>query len=114
MGARYGAICQENGLVPIIEPEGLLDGEHDIDTTYAVALRTWSAVFKAMADYGVDNEAILLKPSMVTPGADAAKKEDPETVAKYTLNLNAMNQEPIPWHVSFSYARALQNTVLKT
>merc|ERR1719282_1274080 len=95
-----------------------------------------------MADYGVDNEAILLKPSMVTPGADAAKKEDPETVAKYTLkmlnnvvppavpgimflsggqsemeptlNLNAMNQEPNPWHVSFSYARALQNTVLKT
>merc|ERR1712205_64416 len=85
---------------------------------------TWSAVFKAMADYGVDN------------------KEDPETVAKYTLkmlnnvvppavpgimflsggqsemeatlNLNAMNQEPNPWHVSFSYARALQNTVLKT
>merc|ERR1719149_41730 len=79
---------------------------------------------------------------MVTPGADAAKKEDPETVAKYTLkmlnnvvppavpgimflsggqsemeatlNLNAMNQEPNPWHVSFSYARALQNTVLKT
>jgi|UniRef100_A0A7S3BTV2 fructose-bisphosphate aldolase class I len=140
--ARYGAICQENGLVPIIEPEVLLDGEHDIDTTYAVALKTWSAVFKAMADYGVDNEAILLKPSMVTPGADAAKKEDPETVAKYTLkmlnnvvppavpgimflsggqsemeatlNLNAMNQEPNPWHVSFSYARALQNTVLKT
>merc|ERR1712205_146805 len=85
---------------------------------------TWSAVFKAMADYGVDN------------------KEDPETVAKYTLkmlnnvvppavpgimflsggqseieatlNLNEMNQEANPWHISFSYARALQNTTLKT
>merc|ERR1712205_128228 len=85
---------------------------------------TWSAVFKAMADYGVDN------------------KEDPETISKYTkaalskvvppavpgimflsggqseieatMNLNEMNQEPNPWHISFSYARALQNTTLKT
>ena len=91
---------------------------------------------------GVIFEGILLKPSMVTPGADCPKRETPERVAEYTLkllrrrvppavpgimflsggqseleatlNLNAMNQQPNPWHVSFSYARALQNSVLRT
>jgi fructose-bisphosphate aldolase class I len=140
--ARYAAICQEAGLVPIVEPEILLDGDHDIDTTLAVAEKTWAATFKYLADFGVLFEGILLKPSMVTPGADHAKKSTPEEVAAYTLrmlkrrvppavpgimflsggqseleaslNLNAMNKSPNPWHVSFSYARALQNTVLKT
>merc|ERR1712031_88543 len=102
---------------------------------------TWSAVFKACADFGIMLEAVLLKPSMVTPGAQSGQKSDPETIASYTLgalkrvvppavpgifflsggqseieateNLNAMNQSPNPWHVSFSYARALQNTTLK-
>jgi len=140
--ARYAAIAQDNGLVPIVEPEILLDGEHDIDTTLEVASNTWAEVFKYMADNKVMFEGILLKPSMVTPGADCETKATPEQVADYTLkmlkrrvppavpgimflsggqsemeatlNLNAMNQEPNPWHVSFSYARALQNTVLKT
>ena len=140
--ARYAAICQANGLVPIVEPEVLLDGEHDIDTTLQVAKDIWAETFKYMADNSVMFEGILLKPSMVTPGAECPKKADPETVASYTLgmlksrvppavpgimflsggqseleaslNLNAMNQAPNPWHVSFSYARALQNTVLKT
>jgi fructose-bisphosphate aldolase class I len=95
-----------------------------------------------MADNKVMLEGILLKPAMVTPGADNPNKCPPETVAAYTLrmlrrrvppavpgimflsggqseleatlNLNAMNQSPNPWHVSFSYARALQNSVLKT
>jgi fructose-bisphosphate aldolase class I len=139
--ARYGAIAQEAGLVPIIEPEILLDGDHDIDTTLAVAERTWAATFKHMADQGVLFEGILLKPSMVTPGAEAKNRPDAATIAEYTLkmlsrrvppavpgimflsggqselestlNLNAMNQSPNPWHVSFSYARALQNTCLK-
>merc|ERR1711933_212570 len=94
------------------------------------------------ADFGVQLEAALLKPSMVTPGAQSGVKADAETIAsctlkmlnrrvppavpgimflsggqselESTLNLNAMNQSPNPWHVSFSYARALQNTVLKT
>jgi len=98
--------------------------------------------FKYLADNKVLFEGILLKPSMVTPGAECSKRESPETVADYTLrmlksrvppavpgimflsggqsemeatlNLNAMNQSPNPWHVSFSYARALQNSVLKT
>jgi len=140
--ARYAAIAQDNGLVPIVEPEILLDGEHDIDTTLEVASKTWAQTFKFLADQDVLFEGILLKPSMVTPGADNPNKVAPEVVADYTLkmlnrrvppavpgimflsggqselestlNLNAMNQTPNPWHVSFSYARALQNTVLKT
>jgi fructose-bisphosphate aldolase class I len=102
----------------------------------------WAETFKAIMDNNVLLEGILLKPSMVTPGADHAKRADAKTVAEYTLrmlkrrvppavpgicflsggqseieateNLNAMNQTPNPWHVSFSYARALQNNVLKT
>lgn len=140
--ARYAAIAQNAGLVPIVEPEILLDGDHDIDRTLEVAEATWAETFKYLADNNVLFEGILLKPSMVTPGAEHKKKSTPEEVASYTLkmlrrrvppavpgimflsggqselestlNLNAMNQSPNPWHVSFSYARALQNTVLKT
>ncbi|CAI0375099.1 unnamed protein product [Linum tenue] len=75
--ARYAAISQDNGLVPIVEPEILLDGEHGIDRTFEFLSGGQSEV-------------------------------------EATLNLNAMNQAPNPWHVSFSYARALQNTCLKT
>merc|ERR1712078_602580 len=127
---------------PIVEPEILLDGTHDIDTTLEIASKTWAQVFKCLADQDVLFEGILLKPSMVTPGADSGTKLAPEVIADYTLkmlnrrvppavpgimflsggqsemestlNLNAMNQTPNPWHVSFSYARALQNSVLKT
>uniref|UniRef100_A0A9I9CL60 Fructose-bisphosphate aldolase n=1 Tax=Cucumis melo TaxID=3656 RepID=A0A9I9CL60_CUCME len=159
--ARYAAISQDNGLVPIVEPEILLDGDHSIDRTLEVAEKVWSEVFFYLAENNVLFEGILLKPSMVTPGAEHKEKASPETIAKYTLkmlrrrvppavpgimrikmgilwkfrgqieskfkflsggqseveatlNLNAMNQSPNPWHVSFSYARALQNTVLKT
>ncbi|KAG4910184.1 hypothetical protein JHK87_056300 [Glycine soja] len=140
--ARYAAISQDNGLVPIVEPEILLDGDHPIESTLEVAEKVWSEVFFYLAENNVLFEGILLKPSMVTPGAEHKEKASPETIAKYTLtmlrrrvppavpgimflsggqseveatlNLNAMNQSPNPWHVSFSYARALQNTVLKT
>ncbi|KAL2593387.1 hypothetical protein AAZX31_12G142100 [Glycine max] len=140
--ARYAAISQDNGLVPIVEPEILLDGDHPIERTLEVAEKVWSEVFFYLAENNVLFEGILLKPSMVTPGAEHTEKASPETIAKYTLtmlrrrvppalpgimflsggqseveatlNLNAMNQSPNPWHVSFSYARALQNTVLKT
>ena len=78
---------QASGLVPIVEPEILLDGDHDIDRTLEVASATWAETFKYMADQGVMYEGILLKPSMVTPGADSSKKESPETVADYTLKL---------------------------
>jgi fructose-bisphosphate aldolase, class I len=140
--ARYAAIAQNAGLVPIVEPEVLLDGDQDIDRCLEVAEATWAETFKYMADNKVMFEGILLKPAMVTPGAESAQKATPEVVAKYTLNLlrrrvppavpgitflsggqseleatlnlNAMNQSPNPWNVSFSYARALQNSVLKT
>ncbi|KAH0915849.1 hypothetical protein HID58_030295, partial [Brassica napus] len=135
--ARYAAISQDSGLVPIVEPEILLDGEHDIDRTYEVAEKVWAEVFFYLAQNNVMFEGILLKPSMVTPGAESKDRATPEQVAAYTLkllrnrippaflsggqseleatlNLNAMNQAPNPWHVSFSYARALQNTCLKT
>ncbi|GFR45510.1 hypothetical protein Agub_g6901 [Astrephomene gubernaculifera] len=140
--ARYAAIAQNAGLVPIVEPEVLLDGEHDIDRCLEVQEAIWAETFKYMADNKVMFEGILLKPAMVTPGADCPNRAGPAKVAEYTLrmlrrrvppavpgimflsggqselestlNLNAMNQSPNPWHVSFSYARALQNTVLKT
>merc|ERR1711920_852117 len=139
--ARYAAIAQANGLVPIVEPEVLLDGEHTIEQTYETALKIWAQTFKCMADQGVMFEGILLKPAMVTPGADCPERATPEKVAEMTLkmlksrvppavpgimflsggqseleatlNLNAMNLTPNPWHVSFSYARALQNSVIK-
>ncbi|CAA7397613.1 unnamed protein product [Spirodela intermedia] len=140
--ARYAAIAQDNGLVPIVEPEILLDGDHPIERTLEVAEAVWAEVFYYLAENNVMFEGILLKPSMVTPGAEHEKRATPETIAKHTLamlqrrvppavpgimflsggqsemeatlNLNAMNQSHNPWHVSFSYARALQNTVLKT
>ncbi|PHU25203.1 putative fructose-bisphosphate aldolase 2, chloroplastic [Capsicum chinense] len=135
--ARYAAISQDNGLVPIVEPEILLDGEHNIDRTFEVAQKVWAEVFFYLAENNVMFEGILLKPSMVTPGAECKERATPAQVADYTLkllhrrippaflsggqseveatlNLNAMNQSLNPWHVSFSYARALQNTCLKT
>lgn len=63
--ARYAGICQENGLVPIIEPEILLDGDHSIDTTLAVFEKVWAETFKAIYDNNILLEGILLKPSMV-------------------------------------------------
>jgi len=140
--ARYAAIAQNAGLVPIVEPEVMLDGEHDIDRTLEVAEEVWAETFKYLADNKVMFEGILLKPAMVTPGAECKNRASPDVVADYTLkllrrrvppavpgimflsggqseleatlNLNAMNKTPNPWHVSFSYARALQNSVLKT
>jgi len=140
--ARYAAIAQNAGLVPIVEPEVLLDGEHDIDRTLEVAEAVWAETFKYLADNKVLFEGILLKPAMVTPGAECPNRASPTQVAEYTLrllrrrvppavpgimflsggqseleatlNLNEMNKSPNPWHVSFSYARALQNSVLKT
>ncbi|KAJ3692402.1 hypothetical protein LUZ60_012752 [Juncus effusus] len=140
--ARYAAIAQDNGLVPIVEPEILLDGAHGIDRTFEVAEKVWAEVFFYLSQNNVLLEGTLLKPSMVTPGAECENRAGPDVIADYTLrmlkrtvppavpgimflsggqsemeatlNLNAMNQTPNPWHVSFSYARALQNSVLKT
>jgi fructose-bisphosphate aldolase class I len=140
--ARYAAIAQAAGLVPIVEPEVLLDGDQSIERTLEVAEDVWAETFHYMADNKVLLEGILLKPAMVTPGAECPQRASPESVAKATLqllrrrvppavpgimflsggqseleatlNLQEMNRQPNPWHVSFSYARALQNSVLKT
>ncbi|KAF5473793.1 hypothetical protein F2P56_005752 [Juglans regia] len=141
--ARYAIICQENGLVPIVEPEILVDGPHDIEKCADVTERVLAAVYKALNDHHVLLEGTLLKPNMVTPGSEAPKVA-PEVIAKYTvtalqrtmppavpavvflsggqseeeatLNLNAMNKYKgkKPWSLSFSFGRALQQSTLKT
>jgi fructose-bisphosphate aldolase class I len=140
--ARYAIICQENGLVPIVEPEILVDGPHDIDRCAYVTEIVLAACYKALNDQHVLLEGTLLKPNMVTPGSDS-KKVAPEVIAEYTvrtlqrtvpaavpaivflsggqseeeatLNLNAMNklQTKKPWNLSFSFGRALQQSTLK-
>jgi fructose-bisphosphate aldolase, class I len=141
--ARYASICQQNGLVPIVEPEILPDGDHDLETCQLVTEKVLSFVYKALNDHHVYLEGTLLKPNMVTAGQSCAKKYTPEqnalaTVTAFrrtvptavpgvtflsggqseedaTLNLNAMNLVPglRPWNLSFSYGRALQQSVLK-
>jgi len=141
--ARYAIICQENGLVPIVEPEILVDGSHSIEKCADVTERVLAACYKALNDQKVLLEGTLLKPNMVTPGSDAPKVSA-EEIAKFTvralqrtvppavpgivflsggqseeeatLNLNAMNalNTVKPWTLSFSFGRALQATVLKT
>lgn len=78
---------QDNGLVPIVEPEILLDGEHGIDRTFEVAKKVWAEVFFYLAQNNVMFEGILLKPSMVTPGAGCKDRATPQQVADYTLSL---------------------------
>ena len=141
--ARYARITQEAGLCPIVEPEILMDGDHDIATTAAVQERVIAAVYKACNDNGVYLEGSLLKPSMTVPGVDCKTKSDPEEVAKYTIQtlertvpasvpgvtflsgglseedasifLNTMNQQKRvgPWSLTFSYSRAMQSSTLK-
>jgi fructose-bisphosphate aldolase class I len=140
--ARYAIICQENGLVPIVEPEILVDGPHDINKCADVTERVLAACYKALNDHHVLLEGTLLKPNMVTPGSDAPKVA-PEVIAEYTVralqrtmpsavpavvflsggqseeeatvNLNAMNklQTKKPWALTFSFGRALQSSTLK-
>lgn len=141
--ARYARICQESGLVPIIEPEILMDGAHDIETTAKAQERILSEVYKACAENGVYLEGTLLKPSMTVSGADNANKADAVEVAKMTVQvmdrcvpaavpgimflsgglteedasvyLNTMNSldRKGPWSMTFSYGRALQQSCLQ-
>jgi fructose-bisphosphate aldolase class I len=141
--ARYAVICQENGLVPIVEPEILMDGDHDIERCAWVSEKVFSAVYKALSDHNVLLEGTLLKPNMVLPGADSTKKVSAYEAASYTVrclqrtvpaavpgivflsggqgeeeasqHLNAMGalKTTKPWFISFSFARALQSTAIK-
>jgi fructose-bisphosphate aldolase class I len=140
--ARYAAICQEAGLVPIVEPEVLMEGDHTIERCQEVTEGTLRRTFAHLAEHAVSLEAILLKPNMVVPGKKCAAAASVGEVARRTLeslrrtvpsavpgivflsggqspvqateHLNAMNAlGPHPWELSFSYARALQEPVLE-
>lgn len=140
--ARYAAICQANGIVPIVEPEVLIDGEHTLARCEEVSEPTFRAVFAALARHKVALEYIVLKPSMVINGKACSQKASVQEVANATLrvlrrtvpaavptinflsggqtsqqataHLNAMNKAGhSPWNISFSYARALQDDSMK-
>ncbi len=140
--ARYAALSQEAGIVPIVEPEVLMDGDHTIERCYQATARTLKAVFGELFDQRVELEGILLKPNMVLSGKDASEQASVEQVAAATLrcfretvpaavpgivflsggqtdelataHLNAMNAHgDHPWELSFSYGRALQAPALK-
>ena len=140
--ARYAALCQEAGLVPIVEPEVLMDGGHDIGRCEEVTNLTLTTTFAQLQAHRVSLDGIILKPNMVISGKRCATQASvqevaeatvrcltanvPETVpgiaflsggqsdADATAHLNAMNQlGPHPWELSFSYGRALQAPALK-
>ncbi|MEW6120650.1 MAG: class I fructose-bisphosphate aldolase [Pseudomonadota bacterium] len=139
--ARYAALCQEAGLVPIVEPEVLMDGAHDIARCEVVTGQVLQTVFSELDAHGVQFEGMLLKPNMVIAGKKCPHQAGAQAVAEATLrclrryvpaavpgivflsggqtaeeatrHLNAMNvMGPQPWQVSFSYGRALQAPVL--
>ncbi|TMB95375.1 MAG: fructose-bisphosphate aldolase class I [Chloroflexi bacterium] len=109
--ARYAALSQEAGIVPIVEPEVLMDGDHSIDRCYEVSVRALRTVFNQLASQRVDFDGMLLKPAMVLSGKEARDRAPAETVA--TVNLDAINRRAaeiggVPWQLSFSYGRGLQ------
>ncbi len=141
--ARYAALAQEADLVPIVEPEVLMEGDHDIDTCEWITEEVLRSVFAELAVQEVGLEGSLLKPNMVLSGKDCPEQADVEEVARRTLrclkrtvpaavpgivflsggqsdeaatmHLDAMNKlgEALPWKLSFSYGRALQAAPLK-
>jgi fructose-bisphosphate aldolase, class I len=140
--ARYAALAQEAGIVPVVEPEVLLDGNHSIERCYKVAAETLDALFVALKSQDVLLKGTILKASMVLSGKNAAVRADVQTVAKQTLkclkehvpqnlagvvflsggqteleataHLDAMNKlGSAPWPLTFSYSRAIQNPVLQ-
>jgi fructose-bisphosphate aldolase class I len=141
--ARYAALCQEQRLVPIVEPEVLMNGPHTIERCEEVTGAVLHAVFHALLDQGVSLESMLLKPSMVIAGKDCSRPASMQEVATATLrclrrhvpaavpgivflsggqkdrlataHLNAINRlpGPKPWKISFSYGRALQDAAME-
>ena len=140
--ARYAALCQENEIVPIVEPEVLMDGAHTIDRCYEVTKRTLEVVFSELVAHGVNLKGICLKPNMVIDGTLVTDKSSPKTIADKTIscfkevvpedvpgivflsggqseieateNLDQMNKiGNLPWNLSFSYGRALQASALQ-
>ena len=141
--ARYAALAQEAGLVPIVEPEVLMDGAHTIETCRDVTEATLQVVFNALIDQGILLEGMILKPNMVISALDCPQQAGVEQVAEWTVNtlkrrvpsavpgiaflsggqseeaatahLDAMNKlGTAPWLLSYSYGRALQHSALHT
>jgi fructose-bisphosphate aldolase class I len=137
--ARYAALCQDEGIVPIVEPEVLMDGDHDIDRCYKITEWTLKTVFEQLYYARVALEGMVLKPNMVIAGKKSPKQAGVEEVAEKTVrllkscvpaavpgiaflsggqsdedataHLDAMNRlGPLPWPLSFSYGRALQHS----
>ena len=140
---RYAALCQQEGIVPIVEPEVLMDGDHDADRCAMITEWVLKTVFEQLYYQRVALEGMVLKPNMIVPGKKSAKRASVEEVAEKTLkvlkacvpasvpgiaflsggqsdeeataHLDAMNKMgPLPWRVSFSYGRALQAAPQKT
>ena len=141
--ARYAKICQEGGLVPIVEPEVLMDGDHDLERCDRVTTMTLNTVFDELYAQDVALEGMILKPNMVISGSDCKTQAGIDEVAERTIqrlmrcvpaavpgimflsggqseedataHLNAMNAKfaPVPWKLSYSYGRALQQSCLK-
>ena len=140
--ARYAALAQENGIVPIVEPEVLMDGDHTIERCEGVTEWVLKEVFQELYFAGVKLEGIVLKPNMIVPGVKCARQNSVEDVARATLkvlkrcvpaavpgiaflsggqsdedataHLSAMNaMGPLPWPLTFSYGRALQHAPQK-
>jgi fructose-bisphosphate aldolase class I len=143
--ARYAALCQEGGLVPIVEPEVLMDGDHTLEQSYGVHHEVLKTVFDTLYVQGVEPDQMILKPSMVISGEKAATQASVEDVARWTVkclrervpaavpgcaflsggqsdeaataHLSAMNslfKDQLPWKLTFSYGRALQQAAMQT
>ncbi len=140
--AEYVRICQSSGIVPIVEPEVLMDGNHSIDKCYETTRSVLRIVFMKLKEKNINFKAMLLKPNMVVPGKDSGDKSTPVIIAQKTLevmkevvpadvpgivflsggqspagstnNLREMNKLGGPWELSFSFGRALQDDALKT
>jgi len=142
--ARYAALCQEAGLVPIVEPEVIMDGNHTMERCFEVTEEVLHIVFNYLYTQGVVPEGMILKPNMVLPGLNCPKQQSAEDIADATVKcflrvvpaavpgitflsggqtaelaserLNAMNvrfKSKLPWELSFSYGRALQQPTLE-
>ena len=140
--ASYAALCQENDIVPIVEPEVLMDGAHSIERCQQVSETVLASVFRQLFEHRIVLEGMVLKPNMVISGKKAANRAGPQEVAEATLrvlkrhvpaavpgiaflsggqspteatlHLSLLNQMgPLPWSLTFSYGRALQDTALK-
>lgn len=139
--ARYAVICQEHDIVPMVEPEVLLDGTHDIEKAKEVTTKVLKGLFESLAKHHVHLDGLILKTSMVLSGKDSENRADAKTVGEYTVNVlkecvpaevggvvflsggqtpdeatanfnEIAKHEPLPWKLAFSFSRAIQNDAL--